>query len=196
MLQSNIPMTPRGQLKRAQIIQAAYHLSVSKGLSALHTRAVAEKAQINIATLHYYFPTKHDLQIELLKWVLARFATTSGDKPCTLAEELSEAVSWADTDPAMIALWHDFWNLSRTDAEMKKILHDHLAGWRSHLADLLQQSHSSVDATLLLALALGLPIVAATMPESWTPETLQAAVEKWIVNTSPQSGETREEPRP
>jgi AcrR family transcriptional regulator len=194
-------MTSRGQLTRSQIIQTAYHLSAAKGLGALHTRAVAEQAKINIATLHYYFPTKHDLQIDLLKWVLARFATTSQDKPSTLADELSEAVSWADTDPAMIALWHDFWNLSRTDSEVKQILHDHLVGWRSHLASLLQQHYSSVDATLLLALALGLPIVAATLPESWTSETLQAAVKKWIADTNPKSGDImstkiREEPEP
>ncbi len=185
MLHTDIPTTSRGQLTRSQIIQAAYHLGVTKGLGALHTRAVAEQAKVNIATLHYYFPTKHDLQIELLKWVLARFATTPQDKPTTLADELREAVNWVDTDPEMIALWHDFWNLSRTDGEVQKILHDHLVDWRSDLANLLQQNPSSVDATLLLALALGLPIVAATLPESWTSETLQAAVKKWIVNTTP-----------
>lgn len=179
MVHAQTPATSRGVATRSHIISAAYQICVDQGLHALHTRAVASRANVNVSTLHYYFPTKHDLLLALLDWVLARFAEKN-PRSASLSDELREAVSWADSDPGMLAVWYDFWNLSRTDAQVKQVIHDHLLQWRSHLSTLLNKSHSAADSTVLLALALGLPVVASALPEAWTAETLQAAVKKWL----------------
>jgi AcrR family transcriptional regulator len=176
------PSTARGQSTRAEIVHAAYQLTAEKGLSALHTRAVAKLAGVNVATLHYYFPTKHDLQVALLRWVLTQFESRPPRKPQSLAEELRETVSWLAIEPELIALWHDFWNLGRTDPEVRQLLHDHLTRWRAHLARLLHQPPDSIYATSLLALALGLPLVAGALPQSWTPDTIAQAVQTWLAH--------------
>jgi AcrR family transcriptional regulator len=53
--------TAHAAAQRLELIQIAYHLIAEKGFEGLRTRAVAERAGINIATLHYYFATKEDL---------------------------------------------------------------------------------------------------------------------------------------
>ncbi|POB09611.1 TetR/AcrR family transcriptional regulator [Sulfobacillus sp. hq2] len=185
MIHSTTHLTPRGMATRTQIITAAYQICEEKGLHAIHTRSVAIRANINVSTLHYYFPTKHDLLLALLEWVLARFAEKT-PSPTTLSDELRSAVSWVSTEPGMLAVWYDFWNLSRTDSHVKHMIHDHLLKWRAHLASLLADNHSTADSTVFLALALGLPVVAAALPEASTTETLQAAVNKWLApNGSP-----------
>jgi len=53
--------TAHAAAQRQELIQIAYHLIAEKGFEGLRTRAVAQRAGINIATLHYYFATKEDL---------------------------------------------------------------------------------------------------------------------------------------
>ncbi len=189
MIHADHPATLRGQATRRRIIAAAYQVCSENGLEALHTRQIAQGAGVNVATLHYYFSSKHDLTLALLQWVLTRFKEESAEDSQSLAVELNETVSWADRDPGMIALWHDYWNASRRDLEVRQVLHDHLLEWRSKLAALLDQDALPANATLLLGLSLGLPMVASTLPEMWNEETLQAAVTQWIGRRGSRGGE-------
>src|SRR6516165_1197627 len=47
--------------RATEIVRAAYSLIAEKGFEGLRTRDVANKIGINIATLHYHFPTKENL---------------------------------------------------------------------------------------------------------------------------------------
>ncbi|MCY0878490.1 MAG: TetR/AcrR family transcriptional regulator [Firmicutes bacterium] len=173
------PPTMRGKTTRAHIVETAYQLCAEQGLRRLRTRSVAERAGVNIATLHYYFPSKRDLLTAVLDWLLTRFRE-KGPHRLTLSEELGASVEWASREPAMLAVWYDFWNFSRTDSVFRAMIHDQLLGWRGRLAELSHEPRSSPQATVLLALALGLPIVASTLPELWSEETLTAAVQGWL----------------
>lgn len=179
MVHGGKAMTRRGHTTRSHIVQTAYQLCAEEGIRALRTRTVAFRAGINVSTLHYYFPTKHDLLLAVLENLLNRFREKA-PQAVTLLQELNAAVQSATRNPAMLAVWYDFWNLSRTDDAVNQMLRVHLEGWRTRLADLIQEAHSSANATALLALALGLPIVAFTLPQWWTVDTLETSVEKWI----------------
>jgi AcrR family transcriptional regulator len=179
MIHVTQPTTQRGQTTRAHIVDTAYQICAEEGIRALRTRTVAVRAQVNVSTLHYYFPTKHDLLLAVLDGLLTRFREKA-PHVATLSQELNAAVASATQNPAMLAVWYDFWNLSRTDDAVNEMLRTHLEGWRRRLADLIQETQSSANATALLALALGLPIVAFTLPQWWTVDTLESSVEKWI----------------
>lgn len=47
--------------RREQIVRVAFEMIASDGFEGLRTRDVADRAGINSATLHHYFPTKADL---------------------------------------------------------------------------------------------------------------------------------------
>ncbi|MES2071942.1 MAG: TetR/AcrR family transcriptional regulator [Pseudomonadota bacterium] len=63
----------RAQLKE-QIIRGAVDALIETGLSAVTTRKIAEKAGVNLATLHYYFENKDALLIGALEMIIAQMS--------------------------------------------------------------------------------------------------------------------------
>src|SRR5215469_12598165 len=57
--------------RRQALVQAAFNQIAERGFEGLRTREVAAEVGVNIATLHYYFPTK-----EALVRAMERFRTT------------------------------------------------------------------------------------------------------------------------
>lgn len=67
---------PRGAERRGTLLRAAYELVATAGFEGLRTRDVATRANVNIATLHYYFPSKETLIRGVLEYAMERFRTT------------------------------------------------------------------------------------------------------------------------
>src|SRR6266536_1216517 len=73
--------------RRQALVAAAFQRIASEGFEGLRTRDVAADAGVNIATLHYYFPTKEALIRGVVGHAMGRFAATlSGEG--TPAEQL------------------------------------------------------------------------------------------------------------
>src|SRR5438874_8805576 len=66
---------PRSERRRA-LIAAAYQRIASDGFEGLRTRDIAADVGVNIATLHYYFPTKEALIRGVIGQAMQRFTRT------------------------------------------------------------------------------------------------------------------------
>src|SRR5271155_1528905 len=73
--ESIIPAVPEQVARRKSLLQAAFDVIASSGFEGLRTRAVAERAGVNIATLHYYFPSKQALIEGLAQFLSGIFVT-------------------------------------------------------------------------------------------------------------------------
>jgi AcrR family transcriptional regulator len=62
--------------RRSALIQAAYRQIAERGFEGLRTREVAAEVGVNIATLHYYFPTKEKLIQGVVDHAMQRFRST------------------------------------------------------------------------------------------------------------------------
>ena len=62
--------------RRQDLVAAAYQQIARLGFEGLRTRDVAAAAGVNVATLHYYFPTKEALIGDVLKHAMQRFRST------------------------------------------------------------------------------------------------------------------------
>ena len=62
--------------RRQELVLAAYREIAERGFEGLRTREVAASVGVNIATLHYYFPTKESLIRAVLNHAMQRFRTT------------------------------------------------------------------------------------------------------------------------
>src|SRR5207245_5045007 len=62
--------------RRDELVLAAYRLLAERGFEGLRTRDIAGAVGLNIATLHYYFPTKEALVRGVVHHALGRFRTT------------------------------------------------------------------------------------------------------------------------
>jgi len=62
--------------RRQALVLAAYHQIAERGFEGLRTREVAAEVGVNVATLHYYFPTKEALIRGVLDYTMAHFRAT------------------------------------------------------------------------------------------------------------------------
>jgi AcrR family transcriptional regulator len=62
--------------RRQELVAAAYQQIAHVGFEGLRTRDVAAAVGVNVATLHYYFPTKEALIGDVLKHAMQRFRST------------------------------------------------------------------------------------------------------------------------
>src|ERR671925_1672568 len=64
------------QDRREALVQAAFNRIAERGFEGLRTRDVAAEVGVNIATLHYYFPTKEALIRGVVELSMQRFRST------------------------------------------------------------------------------------------------------------------------
>src|SRR5260221_1128214 len=62
--------------RRQALVRAAYVRIAEEGFEGLRTRDVAAEVGVNIATLHYYFPTKESLIRGVVEYAMTRFRST------------------------------------------------------------------------------------------------------------------------
>src|SRR2546427_9268738 len=62
--------------RQEELVAAAYQLVASRGFEGLRTRDVAGEVGVNIAMLHYYFPTKEALIRGVVGHAMGRFRST------------------------------------------------------------------------------------------------------------------------
>src|SRR5260370_17600810 len=67
---------PESEPRREALVLAAYRRLAEAGFEGLRTRDVAAEVGVNIATLHYYFPTKESLIRGVLEHAMGRFRST------------------------------------------------------------------------------------------------------------------------
>ena len=69
------PRAPADERRQA-LVRAAYHQIAARGFEGLRTREVAQEVGLNVATLHYYFPTKESLIKGVVDHAMSRFQST------------------------------------------------------------------------------------------------------------------------
>ena len=62
--------------RRDELVLAAYREIADNGFEGLRTREVAGAVGVNVATLHYYFPSKEDLIKAVVGHAMSRFQST------------------------------------------------------------------------------------------------------------------------
>src|SRR3954468_13101812 len=66
---------PGGEVRRQDLVAAAYAIIAERGFEGLRVREVAARAGVNIATLHYYFASKDALVSGVVEHILGQFLT-------------------------------------------------------------------------------------------------------------------------
>src|SRR5438445_8686921 len=93
--------------RQEELVRAAYDLLADRGFEGLRTRDVAAKVGVNIATLHYYFPTKEKLIRGVVGYAMGRFRTTlqpSGSPGEQLRAHFAGIRRLARTDPELLVV--------------------------------------------------------------------------------------------
>jgi AcrR family transcriptional regulator len=129
---------------RAQgLVLAAYRQIAERGFEGLRTRDIASEAGVNIATLHYYFPTKEALIGAVLQHAMDRFRTTlepHGSPDSQLRNYLHATRKLLREEPELGAVMSELALRSVRDAGTRKIMGEMYGQWHQAVLALLKRA--------------------------------------------------------
>jgi AcrR family transcriptional regulator len=139
--------------RRRALAAAAYARIASAGFEGLRTRDVAADVGVNIATLHYYFPTKEALIRAVIGYAVGRFHETmpgQGSAVDQLRGHLRAVARLLKDDPQLWAVMGELVLRAPRDENLAHIFRQTDDFWHRTLADLIQRciDEGAVDADL------------------------------------------------
>src|SRR5260370_28111660 len=132
-----------GDERRDDLVRAAFACLSADGCEGLRTRSVADRAGVNIATLHYYFPTKEALIGGVAAFIASQFITLHAPrKPSTgspeldrLQQEFADARFYRARHPDLAAVLSELQLRGRRDAAIRKIIEPMFGHWRKGIEE-------------------------------------------------------------
>jgi AcrR family transcriptional regulator len=134
-------------------VLAAYRRLATAGFEGLRTRDVAAEVGVNIATLHYYFPTKEAMIRGVVGHAMGRFRTTfaPGSRPGEqMAAQLQGVRRLAAHEPELFVVMGELALRSARDPAIAAIFNETIGAWHSTLRTLVAhaQREGFVDSRL------------------------------------------------
>lgn len=180
--------------RRAALLEATFDVIAEVGFEGLRTRAVAERAGVNIATLHYYFPSKQALIEGLAQFLGAKFVALHGPAPepsgyaalDALRQEFSDGGYYQEHQPKMLIVMQEFALRGKRDPEVQKIVDMMYGYWRRNLDRIVREGLAEgtfrpeldlVATQVMLMCAIG-GAMSCRGDEFWL---LQQGVERWLL---------------
>lgn len=154
-----------GEPTREALVLAGYTQLAERGFEGLRTRDVAAQAGVNVATLHYYFPTKEALVRGVVGHTLGRFRSTlpaAGSPGTQLRGHFQGLRRLARAEPELFAVMGELALRARRDPAVAAILRETDDVWHAAVGGLLRRARKegAIDAGAAVDDVAGL-IVAA-----------------------------------
>lgn len=181
--------------RRLALLQAAYDIVASSGFEGLRTRGVAERVGVNIATLHYYFPSKQQLIEGLSMLIGARFSTTHGPAPDPsgfpaldqLRQEFADGHFYLTRHPDLLMVMQEFALRGKRDPHVQKVLDQMVHYWQANVEAIARQGiadgtfRSDLTFDEIFSFLMAILRGSATGDPDHVP-VLQKQTESWILS--------------
>jgi TetR/AcrR family transcriptional regulator, regulator of cefoperazone and chloramphenicol sensitivity len=194
--QFSTELTEPKEGRRLSLVRAAYDVIASEGFEGLRTRTVADRAGVNIATLHYYFPTKEALIGALAEYLVSLFvsvhgpaAESSGSQTLDrLHQEFSDARFYRLERPDMFSVIQELLLRAQRDPPIRSIMAPLMYHWRSDferiIEDGIREGVFRSDLVPLVEAALITSTIIGAASLNVAPEVLDGifrAIERWLL---------------
>lgn len=129
--------------RREALVTAAFHQLAERGFEGLRTRDVAGEAGVNIATLHYYFPTKEKLIEAVVERAMQMFRTTlepHGSPSDQLRNHLRAARRLMKDEPQLGIVMGELALRSARDPAIARIMSETNDGWHRTVRGVLRRA--------------------------------------------------------
>ncbi|HEY3331224.1 MAG TPA: TetR/AcrR family transcriptional regulator [Capsulimonadaceae bacterium] len=192
-------MSTKRDEQRDRLLRAAYELIAEVGISGLRTRDIADKAGVNIATLHYCFATKDALLTELYSYIIAmvkeeraRYINDHGTAADKLRGHSELRLHFLRDKPASARAWRAFSEGVWTNGAVREIMRRHFAEVRVKLRDIIAEGRrdgtigplptddDDLAASMLMSLYDGLIFQWVADPEGFPIEQYTSGVLAWL----------------
>ena len=129
--------------RREALVRAAFNQIAEHGFEGLRTREVAAEVGMNIATLHYYFPTKEALIRGVVAHAMQRFRSTlapHGSPADQLRNHLRAVRKLLREEPQVSAVMGELALRSARDPSLAQIMRETYDAWHRTLRGLLKRA--------------------------------------------------------
>jgi len=129
--------------RRQELVEAAFELIAEHGFEGLRTRDVANAVGVNIATLHYYFPTKESLIRGVVEQAMERFRSTlapHGSPPDQLRNHLRAVRKLMTDEPRLASVMGELALRSTRDRTIASIMDKAYDAWQATMRGLLHRA--------------------------------------------------------
>ncbi len=129
--------------RQEALVQAAYRLLAERGFEGLRTRDVAARVGVNVATLHYYFPSKEALIQGVVGHAMGRFRSTlsaDGSTAARLRAHFAGLRRLAREEPELFAVMGELALRAPRDPAIATIVRRTDDVWHATLRGLLRRA--------------------------------------------------------
>jgi AcrR family transcriptional regulator len=137
------PVRSRKADRQRALVEAAFNQIAQRGFEGLRTREVAAGVGLNIATLHYYFPTKEALIRGVVAHAMDRFRSTlapHGSPADQLRNHLRAVRKLLRDEPEIGAVMGELALRSARDPSLARIMSEAFLAWQRTLRGLLHRA--------------------------------------------------------
>ncbi len=180
--------------RRKSLLQAAFDVIAVSGFEGLRTRAVAQRAGVNIATLHYYFPTKQALIEGLAQFLSGIFASLHAPSPATtgrpaldhLRQEFIDARFYHEHYPELEVVLQELSLRANRDPAVRSALASLVSSWRSWVESFVTAGVADGTFRQDLDLQATIPMLMAVFAGDSSVgieefQNIQRGVEEWLL---------------
>ncbi|TVR23274.1 MAG: TetR/AcrR family transcriptional regulator [Ilumatobacter sp.] len=186
--------TSQGRERKQQLIEAAVTLFSERGYSATRIADICEQAGVAKGLYYWYFPTKHDLFVELVRTMRRRLRQAQAAGMDPNADPLTRMRQGAEASVRFIAenaSYFSFVEVERAETEMSGLLRE---GSDVYLRDVLAlvdeaQQDGLVPDTDPTLVAIGVVGAVSSFTNAWrngrttvSADELASFVGDWVTN--------------
>ncbi len=134
--------------RREELVRAAFNQIAERGFEGLRTREVAAEVGVNIATLHYYFPTKESLIRGVLEHAMGRFRSTlapHGSPSDQLRNHLRAVRRLLVDEPELGSVMGELALRSARDKSIAAMMTEMYDAWHATMRGLLRRAVKAGD---------------------------------------------------
>lgn len=176
--------TSQGRERKQQLIDAAVGLFSERGYSATRIADICDRAGVAKGLFYWYFPTKHDLFVELVRTMRRRLRRTQADAMDPAADPLTRLRQGTEASVRFIAenaSYFSFVEVERSEAETGSILAE---GSDVYLRDVLAlvveaQRDGHVPDTEPGLVALGVVGAVSSFTNAWRNDRVMVGVDEF-----------------
>jgi AcrR family transcriptional regulator len=184
--------------RRRELLEAAFALVGERGLEGLRTRAIAARAGVNVATLHYHFGTKEALLVALVRHASDKFAEgppprrgrSAMPPPATLRGHLERAWATFQSTPHLAAVLQELVLRSQRDAATRAAFRALYEGWNGLVEAVLAEERlrgtlpahldARAGARVVTSFILGAVVQLGVNPRAFDFDVAARTLETWI----------------
>ena len=177
--------------RREELVRAAFNQLAERGFEGLRTREVAAEVGVNIATLHYYFPTKESLIRGVLEYAMGRFRSTlapHGSPSDQLRNHLRAVRRLLIDEPELASVMGELALRSARDKSIAALMSEMYDVWHSTVRGLLRRAARAGDLRPELDSDGVAAVVVATLTAMTLPTMAEASrrdqalrqLERWL----------------